>query len=221
MWSPAARCLWVRQPSGRLTVLVGIGLIVPLFRQYAAKSTPLQPGSSEGPLERDKRAASFRNVCMWRTAEKKQEEHRALTPADLSSQPEGCELRVRLVSQPQQPAVRNGQLLGGRGLLNTRTLGLQPQHECESTKRSDGTRGLASVADLGGYNADRSWSTCNSTVSLRVQTQICCTLSSHHRTHGFLVKISPALQTWTGEGCTTIIVALTPSETLSSANCHS
>lgn len=63
-----------RPSSGRLTVLVGIGigLTVPLFRQCAGKSTPLQPGVFGETLERDKRAASFRKVCMWRAAEKRQ-----------------------------------------------------------------------------------------------------------------------------------------------------
>lgn len=60
-------------------------------------------------------------------------------------------------------------MLGGRGLLDTSTLDLQPRFASETTKRRDGTRSLAFVADLGGHNADRSWSTCNSTVSLSFQ----------------------------------------------------
>lgn len=72
---------------------------------------------------------------MWRMAEKNQEEHRALTPADLTSQPEGCELRVRLFSQPHQQPARTGTRLGGRGLLDTRKLGLQPQLASENHQK--------------------------------------------------------------------------------------
>lgn len=92
--------------------------------------------------------------CAWPLAEKRQEEHRALTPADLSSQPEGCELRASVVSQPRQRTVRNGKHSEAEGswihmIWITAT----------TYVRAHGMEDLASVADLGGYNADRSWST--------------------------------------------------------------
>lgn len=89
-------------------------------------------GSSEAAQERNKEERpSGMGEWAWRLAEKKQEEHRALTPADLSSQPEGCELRVRLVSQPHPRLVRRGQVLGGRGFLDT--LALDYSHDLRAS----------------------------------------------------------------------------------------
>lgn len=101
---------------------------------------------------------------MWRMAEKNQEEHRALTPAGLTSQPEGCELRVRLFSQPHHSpsALIHGSEAEGSWIRAN--LAYSHNLRAKTTKRSNGTKSLAVMADLGGYNADRSWSTCNSTV---------------------------------------------------------